>query len=152
MLLIFFLSFSALADSQLDSLITLKSNTPDTLGYYISVSEKCEFSEEDIEQIVQGVFIRSRIKPSATDWISLPEFYLSAVVQCVPLKNNNPVINFDVKWDLSYRDLPNGTLYLSRDKNYGSLGIGPKEYLSTSIKNAIERAITDYVKANFLSD
>ncbi len=125
---------------------TLKQSNPNELAYIV-FADACGFSEEDLDELVKGVLIRSRIKPSG-DW-ALANLYLSVVVQCMDItvggRKTGKVIQ--AKVDFGRRNPKPAILY---DSGFGTLLISVKEdYALSRIKAAVEDAVTAYLEANF---
>jgi hypothetical protein len=120
----------------------IKSDTPGDLAHYIYVSEECSFTEERVKSIVEGVFIRSRIKP--IDNFGDKPIHLEIAVECLPLEGTNPIYSFSVFFS---RYNPRPSIYYAY--NFGTFGIGEIDDALQSIKGSVEEAITAYIKANF---
>ena len=121
----------------------IKQDNPNELAYYAE-SHDCPITEDEVKGIVEGVLIRSRVKPLGGDAIFSATLFLYINIKCIKLESNNPI--FDIQADFGqYKTMP-ATLYLGA---LGYTGIGDKDYLTLEVKNAVERAMTAYIKANF---
>ena len=121
----------------------LKQGNPNELAYWVRVDSDCPMTKAEAVSILEGVFVRSRIKPVGEDWFN-KSLYLAAGLQCLLVKNQKPVFGISVQFgDYS------GVIPVLYDATYGSLGIGPKEFMRTGFQEHIEHAITAYLRANF---
>lgn len=122
-----------------------KKKNPNELAYYISVASDCPIGEAQGESILEGVFVRSRIKPlgGTLNWLVQP-LYLSVSVDCLKLTNQNPVYTLGVKFGNASEEVP--VFYMM---DYGGFGIGTKRSLRSLLRDNIESAVTDYLKVNF---
>jgi len=121
-----------------------KQENPNELAYFLLVHPDCPVTEEEGESILEGVLVRSRIKPLVRPaWVSRP-LYLSVSLECIKPKNNNPVFQIIARFgDVS------GEIPIFYFPDYGFFGIGPKDSMKTAFQGRVEAAITDYLKANF---
>jgi hypothetical protein len=123
---------------------SIKSPTPNELSYYLSVSKNCPFNLEKAQTVVDGVLIRSRIKPLREDIYVDNRVYLNMTISCIILKSNNPVFDIDVNFA---RIRPNPAIIY--DWHFGTSGIGGSDYILQAFKESIELAITEHIKVNF---
>ena len=121
----------------------IKSETPNELAYYVGVPPSCSLSEERLTSEVEGILVRSRIKPRGSLWISNP-FYLSIDLQCLKMEGRNPITHANIQFA---RHNPKPSI--AYEWNFGTLLIGDDDYTIQAIKKGVERAITAYLKANF---
>jgi hypothetical protein len=119
-----------------------KVNNPNQLSYYLYVSDKCPISESDVKKTLEEVFIRSRVKPIASEFSSAP-LYLSVRIRCISSGDNYIFVN-DVYFG-RFKPYP-AILY---DDGYGNHGIGSVKVVKNSIKKNIEKAMAAFIKANF---
>ena len=119
-----------------------KKDNPNELAYYAGTSDDSPIDDERVGDIIEGVLVRSRIKPLADAWTSAP-LYLSVMVNCVKLEGNNPVYQMEIAFG-KRRPIP--ILY---DHNFGNIGIGSKDFIESILKDKVEDAITAYIKVNF---
>ena len=132
------LAVPVLADDSLPDLSNdylLRAN-PNELVYASEHPTKgCGFNEATGREIVEGVMIRSRIKPlnlyKLEPTIS-PEMGLSVDIQCMALEGNNPVYVISVQFGL-LQFYPR----LLDSVDYGSLGIGPKGAIKDAVQDAV---------------
>lgn len=123
--------------------------TPDDLGYWVFTGSDCPFSNEDVERLVDGVWVRSRLRSSDS---YLFELHLQITVLCLDRGEANPIFNHDVFFVPARPDTFNEFLTTTRyvlDYNFGTFGVGPSEYILQSVKESVEEAVTEYLRANF---
>ena len=126
----------------------LTKDEPDTLFAMTFSGPDCPVASEELDRLVKGVMIRSRIKP-AEHWMPL-EVVLAVNLKCLKLESNNPIFDLSVRFvRLSPTD-DESLLVTSRFfEDYGNLGIGDRSFISQSIKDSTEIAVTEYLKVNF---
>ena len=118
-----------------------KVKNPGKLPYYLAVSKNCPVSKSDVKKILEGVFVRSRVKPIASGFSSAP-LYLSVRIRCVKSGNRYAFVN-DVYFG-RFKPYP-AILY---DDGYGNHGIGSVNLIEDSVEGNIENAMTAFLKAN----
>jgi len=122
----------------------IKTETPDQLSYYFHVSEGCPFTEEKTIPVVEGVFIRSRIKPTPNDWRTAP-LYLSISIECLSLETMlHPIYNLYIAF--GRRNPYPAILY---DYRFVALGLNDEDSIMQTLKTSVEAAATEYLRANF---
>ena len=123
----------------------IKVDTPNQLAYFVEMSKACPFTNETLQNIVDGVLIRSRIKPLKDDIFVSGRIYLSLEVSCVRLKSGgNPPFSIRVNF-ARYEPYP----AIIIDKDFGTTGIGPADFIKQTFKETVENAVTAHIKANF---
>ncbi|PKI16712.1 hypothetical protein [Colwellia sp. 12G3] len=122
----------------------IKVSNPNELAYFVQVSDSCPFTSDEINEITEGVLIRSRIKPLKDDIFVSGRIYLNLGISCVKLDGSSQV--FAIKSAFGRYEPTPAIIY---DYPFGFNGIGPKEYILTNFKSSTERAITAFVKSNF---
>jgi len=124
----------------------IKVDNPNELAYWFTLEKECPLSKVEIQEIVEGVFIRSRIKP-LKEAISEPgRIYLDLSVQCFKRMGNEEVLVYKINLFFS-RWNPKPAVKF--DSSFGGYGIIKKPRLLAVIKESVEEAITVYIKANF---
>jgi len=122
----------------------IKSPTPNQLAYFIGVGSDCEITKDEAISLVDGVLIRSRIKPLAQSFGGEASLYLNIRLECLLMESRNPIFQININF-ARWTPYP-PILY---DHIYGTMGYGSKEYVSQNLKEYIENAITDFIKVNF---
>ena len=120
----------------------IQSDTPDELHYYIGVSEECSVSLKEARTILEGVFIRSRVKP--IEGIPSRKPYLNVNLNCLNVEGISPVFTINIHFAEQTDEA-----YILFDKSFSYFGIGRKEFILQGMKSKIEDAMTEYIKANF---
>ena len=122
-----------------------KKDNPEGLHFLARVSDDCFVSNEVLAKTVEGVLIRSRIKP-LRDFEPAPMITLVVYLDCMSSENSTQLFSYDIQYLL-----PPLGLTVS-DSQYGTFGRADKETILNSLKENIEQAITDYIKINFIDD
>ena len=141
-LLIFFFTSASVSAAELRPWYKeiLQKDNPNSLGYYAHVAGSCALNKAELDKVVEGVFIRSRIKPA--DSFGGP-LYLYIRINCLPSFRAFAVtINFG-------RFLPHPPILY--DRTYGTVGTSDNDpnFILNVTKSFVEDAITDYISANF---
>lgn len=121
----------------------LKSDNPDELAYYASMDTECPVSRNALENMVEGVIVRSRVKP--TNYSDATDVYLNVVLSCLAAEAGNRQIGYTYFLDVRF-GRP-GTILLY-DRQFGVLGLIPNDKILDELKNHVEAAVTAYIKAN----
>jgi hypothetical protein len=141
--LFFTLSLNAISAEEPDWFkLAIKSPNPNDLAYYANADEDCPINSSAISNIVEGVFTRSRIKPSSR-FYEKNRVYLNVLLDCLERGDAHPVFVFTIQFG-KYKPVP-----ILFDRPYSVFGIGDKESMSQALKTKTEDAITDYLKINF---
>ena len=145
--LLFLLSSFGFAEDEIDLsyLKAPKTDDPNTLYVVTSIGKECETSKKQLDKIVRGSLIRSRIKP--VDEYTEP--MINVQLRCLNLKNNNPA--YEVTTRFGYYDYDR-KIAVFFGYNYNSLGIGNKQYIETAVKDSVDKAMVEYIQANFMDD
>jgi len=147
--LLFLLSPFSFAEDEI-SLLHLKppnkTEDPNTLWVWTSAESDCEITKKQLQKIVEGSLIRSRIKPA--DEYTDPS--LSVQLKCMNVSTFNPI--FDLTTRFGYFDFArDSSVFFGRQ--YNKLGMGQKKMdIETVIKDSVDEAMEDYIRANFLVD
>ncbi|ELH9637716.1 hypothetical protein V4F49_001985 [Vibrio parahaemolyticus] len=118
------------------------------LGLFTRVDSLCPFSRESLDEIVNGEFIRARIKPSKNLL-----YNLNVDVKCLEISNESGYkTGFSVSYEIRYgTQLDDGTNVLIEYPNYGSMLIGGPTassslFFMNAIRNSTSSALTDYLE------
>ena len=128
----------------------MKVENPNELAYSVFVRDSCPFETNDVEKVVEGVFVRSRVKP-LFQRIHDGDLFLNVVVHCAdaPTPHYLVDIQFGLRQPVCLTPfLPPGTSIYFRP-NYGSFGEHDRQSILDAIKHNAEQAIADFLKANF---
>ena len=119
----------------------IKVDKPNQLAYWVEVQKICPITQETVQKLVEGVFIRSRIKPLGE---KLEGISLDVELACIKMKDNRFVYKLEIYFS-RYLPLPAVNFAM----NFGAHGIGKDTDITAAIKEQVETAITEYIKANF---
>lgn len=122
----------------------LKQKNPNELAVLTKGGASCGLSDKEVLKTVEGVLIRSRIRPR-TKLPADDKFYLGVVVSCA--KDTHSVLQ-----QVFFGDFILGTSIRFGDDygSYGAYGTGDApQFVLNELKGDVERAMTDYMKANF---
>ena len=130
----------------------LHKTNPNELYVEVEYGTDCRMPEEAIEKMIDGILTRSRIKRlTYNDWLDVDldfdQLHMSILVNC-----NDRIFANDVRFaDMVQRPPLTFKRTMLHYRPYGSYGIhnGDTEYVMDSLKESVERALTDYMKANF---
>jgi len=121
----------------------IKVESYEKLLFSVSAYDDCPLTEDDISQIVQGVFIRSRLKTEKVEGEGA-HLYLSVSLRCTKPLNGLYAYASDIyfaKWESA----PNLI-----QPNFGTVGDAKEQTIRNSLKESIENAVTVYIATNFL--
>ena len=112
----------------------MKRVNPDEFGLFVLAGKHCSFTTEKLRSIIEGEFLRARLKP--TDYVA---FNLTVSATCA---KDATAVAYDIRFgtdDMLY-EIP----------TYGGLSTGGSDdYFLKAIKLGVESALTDYMEANF---
>ena len=122
----------------------MQKDNPETLHFSAFISSECPISEAEIEAVINGVLIRSRLRPG--EYLSSPETSGSYVkIDCMDRTSELFVFTVSVNF-IRYAF---GRIVADIYPDYGSFGVGEKSDMADSVRDAVERLVTDYLQANF---
>lgn len=134
-------SVSAEVPDWLDKAI--KVSNPNQLAYFVDANG-CPLKKEELQDIVEGLLIRSRIKPLKEDIFVKDRVYLSLGLTCT---KGNGGHSFAITSQFG-RYYPSPAVLLF-DYDFGSMGAGSKTFIEQVFKSKVENAVTAFVKSNF---
>lgn len=123
--------------------LAIKSPNPNELAYFVGVDENCPADKSVISNTVEGVLVRSRIKPSAAFYEN-NRIYLNVTMDCLKPENGKHIFTLSINFG---RLNPKPSILF--DKTYGFFGVGGLDFITQKLKISTEEAITDYLKVNF---
>ena len=158
-LLLVFVVISTGTYAQTKETHKLMKPTPDKLMPLCLVGDGCPVGVIDVEKLVDGILIRSRIKPLDT-WDN--EMYMAVNVICTKQIRHSGLISFSVliffakpamatvDGDLAGIDR---FVYADQLTDYWGIGLaqggGEKDHLMKVLRNSVEMAVTDFMAVNF---
>ena len=107
---------------------------------YIGVDDDCPIDLAAAIKVVDGVFIRSRVRNDNSDDDAI---FLDVSLSCLARESSHYIFNLDIRMD-RWGILDPWAL----DYGWGSFGIGGEEYIRQALKDAVERALTDFIRAH----
>jgi len=131
-----------------ESAAWLKQENPDSLGLYSGASNNCPFEKSKLQTILEGEFLRSRIKPSNSTLLNL-----TVNVKCLPISNRGgSAMGYAIAYEVRYgTKTANGEYVLYESPDHGSLLVGDKDssqFILDSIRDSVSESLTEYLKAN----
>lgn len=139
----------------------LKRENPDQLKVFYDQYGECPFTKESITSMIDGLLVRSRLKPAtSTEWFSdSTHFSLDVNLSCGDSDDNPPQL-FKISTRFSEKatlQKPLGLLkvYMDHTPSYDVWGTYNRDrekserFLRNAIRESVEDALTDYLKANF---
>jgi hypothetical protein len=142
-ILLFLLPSLAPADHPQWFLDAIKKDNPNELAYNLYVFD-CPFTYARGKEIVEGVFVRSRVKP--TENTLEDPIYLAIGLSCFSFPNNTSAFSLNVHFGAVRGDEMMMILF---DKPFGWFGVEANDEIQQSLKESVESAITAYLQANF---
>lgn len=138
-MLILLISAFPLAASQ-----NVTSSLP--MGVYLnSVSEDCPFTYEDVENRIEGEFLRARLDPKPNEF-----FNLWITVQCMRITNGGEHSGNVVSMNLMYGSIIDEDFMLFPENQGGMLIAGSDatgdQYLLNGTSNLVADAITKFLR------
>ena len=121
-----------------------KQANPNELAYWVGVHPDCPISRAEVVEIMEGVFVRSRIKPLGGSHWTMKPLNLTVSLGCMKHEYDNPMFSIHMRFGDSSREIPIEYVAL-----YSYFGMGGKEFIKTALRARTEAAMTDYLKANF---
>lgn len=120
-------------------LFAIRSHTTeDVIGTVVWVHEDCPFEQATATKIADGVFIRSRVKNES----GKGALFLKVSIFCV---QSGTMYVYDLQVRMDLWGITNPWML---DVDWGSFGIGREEDIKTALKNGIEKALTDFIRAH----
>jgi hypothetical protein len=130
-----------------DNLPYLKKEAPEKLGLFATVDDFCPLSREEVTVLVNGLLVRSRIKPLAS--VS-EDLYLSVVLDCQENPNLDGAIVVFATSLSTYGEVDGLRIRLRRGHgDYGFFGVADKEALEEQIEITIGIFLADYIETNY---
>lgn len=123
----------------------IKVKNPDQLAYWVSIHSNCPVKKEAIQNTIEEVFIRSRVKPLKEQIYKLGEIYLNISIVCIPDDDKEWHGAFHVSISFA-RFMPYPAVLF--DYSFGGVATGDEEYMPIATKHYTEDAITAFIKAN----
>ena len=124
----------------------MKKENPDTLHFNAFAEPDCPFSNAELTDLVNGVLVRSRLRPG--DYFDSEEvFGFSVVVGCLEKEPGSQFFIYNI--DISFIRYLLGRNFTEIWPIYGGFGQGIPDSIKGQVKASVESLITDYLQANF---
>ena len=131
----------------------MKQENPNELRLWVFVEDDCPFTQSDARSLAEGEFLRARIKPTKD-----LKFYLDVDVSCLKRSRvtgasqtfSGYAIYADILFGTTGTFATQGMSY--NTPNHSVLLTGrtnSAQFFKNGIEEQIEKALTDYLKANF---
>ena len=112
--------------------------TPDILGSFVGVDADCPFDSDSASEIVDGVFIRSRVSNERDDG----ELFLLVSISCL-VHGASYIFSTDIVMDVRGIGDPWRLAW-----DWGTYGFGGRDYIRSVLRDGVENAITDFIRAH----
>jgi len=117
-----------------------------TLAYMVSVAPECPVTAVQITELTEDLLIRSGLTPT-NSWHFEHKLFLRAKVECVEFRSEE----YAFVTTVGVGNCHNGrTVFEWYDTgNLGVVTVDREAFILDSLKEGIEKALADYLKANF---
>jgi hypothetical protein len=122
----------------------LKVDNPNELAYWSAINSECPLTGEELDSIVKGVLLRSRIKPLEDQILEAGTVYLNVSVQCTSVVADNKHAYY-IRAEFGRYNPPPPVLF---DAPVYRVGIGDKDFIKQNCEDVVESAVTLFIKAN----
>jgi hypothetical protein len=141
------LSNQSYAEEQKWFLDAIKVDNPNQLAYWLTNGDSCPITKKEVQKIIEGVFVRSRIKPLSEQIFNPGLIHLSIYLDCIKRTGPNDLYIYDL--DIQFGQYNPYPAVLFNATGFGRMGIQDKEGIANDIKSSAENAVTVFIKANF---
>ena len=144
--------FSSAANSQdvlpwLAQSIT-KAEDKNTLSYFTLAGDICTFDQDALDAVVEGVFIRGRIKPDSNGW-TIGDLYLQVVATCVDVTVGGTKKGVAIDISIYFGKITSDA-HILYDYNFGDvITRATASDPLLDIQKHVEKALTTYLQVNF---
>lgn len=122
----------------------LQKFNPEQLNYWTFSEDTCEIETKELDNLVEGMMLHSIEKPKRLKIDDNLVLYVS--LECALQDEQPPLYALQVFFGVINGEF-NKPMFFILD--YGTVGLGPKSKMITAIRISVDRAMDDYVKANF---
>jgi hypothetical protein len=120
----------------------LKQSSPDELNYFAYAHNTCGIESSELNKVIEGVLIRSRVKPVNT---AFGKLYLNAFVNCTE-SNSSGWRAFEVSINFARWSVKPAILY---EPGYKTVGYDREATsILNYVKKHVEEAVTDYISVH----
>lgn len=122
----------------------LQKFNPEQLNYWTFSEDTCEIETKELDNLVEGIMLHSIEKPKRLKMDDNLALYVS--LECTLQDEQPPLYALQVFFGVINGEFNKPMFFII---DYGTVGIGPKSKMITAIRISVDRAMDDYVKANF---
>ena len=122
----------------------LQKFNPEELNYWTFSEDTCEIETKELDNLVEGMMLHSIEKPKRLKMDDNLALYVS--LECTLQDEQPPLYALQVFFGVINGEFNKPMFFII---DYGTVGIGPKSKMITAIRISVDRAMEDYVKANF---
>ena len=115
---------------------------PESFAYYVAVGSACPVVENEIRYLAETIIVRSRLSP-VSEWSDSDRLYLSIEVSCIDRDLLPPIFMSNIHFQIDHH------VPIQFRRNYGQFGTGDNASVNDSIRDSVERAVTDFIRVNF---
>jgi len=149
-LFVLMLPMVALADPQ----PWMKKENPNELGVDTWSTDSCPITNSELQELVEGVLVRSRIKPvSFVGELGRGNPYLDVLLDCgadnTSLQRSPVDVRIDFIQSVFIEGKGNIRVRLGQIPAGSRFGVGNIEDIKQAIKDELEEVVADYLQANF---
>ena len=129
-----------------------ESEAPEEVYYLSFAASDCPFADDQLDAIIERKLTTSRLQPKRwATWIGVYDelLVLAIHVGCLGRQTGNPVFDLDVHFAVYFQTAGQFAGASLVDWQFGSFGIGGRDYILRAVDDAVEDAISAYVQANF---
>ena len=127
----------------------MKKENPNELGVFVFVTKRCPMADSELQELVEGVLVSSRIKP--VSWVA-EDIYLDVDLDCTQSQSSSHVI-FNFVIDFTGVALLEGKgnvpVRFGKIKSGGVFGTASLNEVKQAMELQLEKVVTDYLQANF---
>ena len=123
----------------------MKKENPETL-HFVTVVQGCPHSDAEVRKIINGVLIRSRLRPGALGTSSEEPFGFALELSCLATEDSD---SFFYSLELRFMRLFIDRISLKAVPVYRQLGRGYRGAIEDRIRGGVEDLLADYLQANF---
>ncbi len=128
----------------------LKRPDFESLGLFVQVGT-CPFTEDELRGELKGEWLRARLKGYDNFLTRSDYLHLSVSVSCLSLESvggnkTGVAMSYEIFFGTKIKDS-----WLLHDRDYGNLAsssLEGKNFLLTSIREGVSRALTEYLESN----
>ena len=129
-----------------------ENEAPEEVYYLSFAASDCPFASDELDAIIERKLTTSRLEPRRWGtWLGVYDelLVLAVHVGCLGREIGNPVFDLDVHFAVYSQTAGQFAGASLVDWQFGTFGIGGRDYILRAVDDAVEDAIFAYVQANF---